>query len=70
MSVFYRQQPRMDIFDFRDNLVKDYAGYVRSFIRIRDEHIRRYVDSRLDTGSLWPDPLLQLNPSFASGGMI
>jgi ATP-dependent helicase YprA (DUF1998 family)/very-short-patch-repair endonuclease len=60
----------MDIFDFRDNLVKDYANYVRSFIRIGDERIRHYVDSRLDTGSLWPDPLLQLNPSFASGGMI
>ena len=60
----------MDIFAFRGGLIGDYASYVKSFIQIRDERVRDYVDQSLNSGILWPEPLIQLNPSFESGGTI
>ena len=60
----------MDIFTYREELVADYASFLRSFIRIRGEEIREFVDAELRKGILWPDPLLQLNPSFEPGALI
>lgn len=60
----------MDVFDLRNRLVEDYARYTRSFIKIADQRIRDKVDGALDDGALWPEPLLQLNPTFLSGGTI
>lgn len=60
----------MDVFDLRNRLVDDYASYTRSFIKIADHRISEKVESALDQGVLWPEPLLQLNPTFLSGGTI
>ena len=60
----------MDVFNFRNVLVDDYADYVRSFITIADERIRASVDASLENGRLWPQPLVQLNPAYASGGSL
>lgn len=60
----------MNIFQFRDRVIDDYADYVRSFIAIRDPAIRTYVDDRLAAGDLWPAPRIALNPSFAAGAWI
>ncbi len=60
----------MNVFQLRDQLIEDYAGYIRSFIRIRDTRIQEYVDDQLKKGLLWPDPLIQLNPSFEPGATI
>jgi ATP-dependent helicase YprA (DUF1998 family) len=60
----------VDAFAIRDQLVRDYAEYVRSFITVRDERMRDYVDDVLDGGTLWPDPLIQLNPAFETGGSV
>ena len=60
----------MDVFNLRNRLVKDYAAYTRSFIKISDERINKRVEEELDRGALWPDPLLQLNPTFSPGGTI
>ncbi len=60
----------MDVFDLRKRLVDDYASYTRSFIKISDPAIRTKVDSELDAGAFWPEPLLQLNPTFRPGGTI
>ena len=60
----------MDVFDLHEHLIGDYAAYTNSFIRIRDERIRQAVDHAIDGGLLWPDPLLQLNPSFEPGASI
>ncbi len=54
----------------RDRLVSDYGAYVRSFIELRDARIRERVDDELHRGLLWPDPLIQLNPTFESGDWI
>ncbi|MGD0949096.1 MAG: DEAD/DEAH box helicase [Candidatus Binatia bacterium] len=60
----------MQVFRLRERLIGDYGTYVRSFIEIRDERIRARVQEELDAGLLWPQPLIQLNPSFESGGSI
>jgi len=60
----------MNVFELRDRLVADYGEYVRSFISIRDEHVRGRVDEALDQGLLWPEPRVGLNPSFQAGRSI
>src|ERR1700681_4799961 len=54
----------MNIFHFRDKLIRDYAEYISSFINIRDDRIQTYIEEKLKAGVLWPQPLIQLNPSF------
>ena len=60
----------MNVFDLRDRLVGDYASYTRSFIKIADPRISAKVESELNAGAFWPEPLLQLNPTFLPGGTI
>ncbi len=60
----------MDVFGLRDRLVSDYRDYIRSFIKIRDPRIKAFVGDALDAEGFWPEPLLQLNPTFRSGGTI
>ena len=60
----------MHIFDFRNQLIDDYASYINSFIQIRDPQINHYVQQKLQEGVLWPEPLIQLNPLFAPGETI
>lgn len=60
----------MDVFDLRKRLVDDYASYTRSFIKIADPRVQGRVDRALEDGALWPEPLLQLNPTFRPGGTI
>lgn len=60
----------MDVFELRKRLVDDYSSYVKSFIRIRDKRIGTYVEERLSEGLLWPEPLIQMNPSFEMGEWI
>src|SRR5262249_17224499 len=60
----------MNIFNFRRQLIDDYSSYTRSFIEIRDPRIQTFVDQQLDGGVLWPESLIQLNPSFEAGESI
>jgi ATP-dependent helicase YprA (DUF1998 family) len=60
----------VDVFGFRERFVDDYEEYTRSFIAVRDGRAAATVDAELEGGLLWPEPLVQLNPSFAPGGTI
>src|SRR5438132_10870570 len=60
----------MNVFELRHRVVDDYSSYVRSFIRVLDPTIAGAVDSELNGGILWPEPLIQLNPSFEPGEYI
>lgn len=60
----------MDVFEFRDKLIGDYASYVSSFYQIKDDGIRKTVEQNLREGLLWPEPLIQLNPAFEPGKSI
>jgi len=57
----------VDVFDLRERVIREYGQYVRSFLTIKDPAIRRLVEREMDQGFLWPDPLIQLNPSFEPG---
>jgi hypothetical protein len=60
----------MNVFELRDRLVGDYAGYVESYLQIRDPRIRDVVHGEIARGLLWPEPLISLNPFFAPGGTV
>ncbi|KYF49445.1 hypothetical protein BE08_33015 [Sorangium cellulosum] len=57
----------MDVFELSKQVVSDYGSYISSFLTIRDDRIRAYVDHQLADGFLWPQPLIQLNPAFEPG---
>src|ERR1700734_2926905 len=60
----------MEVFQLHRHAGEDYTDYIKSFIRISDERIAETVRKEIADGLLWPDPLLQLNPSFAPGKKI
>uniref|UniRef100_A0A7V2ZKH8 DEAD/DEAH box helicase n=1 Tax=Ignavibacterium album TaxID=591197 RepID=A0A7V2ZKH8_9BACT len=60
----------MNIFEFRNQLISDYETYIKSFITIKDPGIQKFVEQELEKGLLWPEALVQLNPSFEKGKSI
>ena len=60
----------MNVFETHSRIIGDYASYIRSFINISDPAIREAVDLALAEGKLWPQPLLQFNPSYEMAGDI
>ena len=60
----------MNVFNFRNRIIEDYSGYVSSFIAIAQSPLRDFVDGCFKSGSLWPDPLIQLNPTFKPGKTV
>ena len=48
----------MNVFEFRENLVGEYAEFTRSFTRIRADDIRLYVDTEYASQRFWPEPLV------------
>lgn len=60
----------MDVLALHRQAVERYQGYIRSFIDIRDDDIRGEVAAQLDSGKLWPEPLIQFNPAYKGGNSI
>ena len=60
----------MDVFKIHQDVISDYAEYTQSFIKISDKRISEKVRNGIENGLLWPEPLLQLNPSFEPGQSI
>lgn len=60
----------MDVFNLRQTVIHDYAEYVRSFVQIRNPDLKSFVNQGLSDQALWPQPLIQMNPSFAEGGSV
>jgi ATP-dependent helicase YprA (DUF1998 family) len=69
-SPDFPSEHSMNIFGFRDQIIHDYATYIKSFIQIRDTRISEYAGKNLNAGILWPEPLIQLNPTFEPGEWI
>jgi hypothetical protein len=57
----------MDVFALREKVVSDYRHYIESFVRINDERIDTFVKEQFESGALWPDAILQLNPAYEPG---
>lgn len=64
------EEPTMDVFKFRDAVVKEYGRFSRSFTKIRSADIQQSVAAEYDQGRFWPSPLIQLNPNFVSGATV
>jgi ATP-dependent helicase YprA (DUF1998 family) len=60
----------MDVLALHKRAVERYQSYIRSFIDIRDDDIRQEVGVQLDSGKLWPDPLIQFNPAYKNGESV
>ena len=60
----------MNIFQFHQNVINEYSDYINSFIDIKDEQIRSFVEQQLSSQKLWPDPLIQFNPSYEKSNSI
>ncbi len=57
----------MNAFEAHKRIVDTYATYIKSFIDIKDDRIRSRVEEELNSGKLWPDPLIQFNPAYLPG---
>jgi hypothetical protein len=60
----------MNVFQTHSRIIEDYKTYICSFLNIADPKIREKVEEELDKGKLWPEPLLQFNPSFEIVGKV
>jgi ATP-dependent helicase YprA (DUF1998 family) len=60
----------LDIFNLRNQVIDDYRRYIESFLTIRESRVREFVDRELERGELWPDPLVQLNPTYKSNATV
>ena len=60
----------MDVFSLRDSIVGEYRKFATSFTTIHAEDIRAQVEAIYSEGRFWPDPLLQINPSYKIGANI
>lgn len=58
------------MFDLRERLIEEYRSYSSSFVRIADPDLQAKFEAALDSESMWPHPMLALNPSFEPGGTV
>jgi superfamily II DNA/RNA helicase len=57
----------MDILNFHKKLINNYKTYIQSFLNIKDPSILKFVDTEIGNKKLWPEPLVQFNPTFEKG---
>lgn len=57
----------IDVFSLRDSVVGDYRQFATSFTTIHAADIRQQVEAIYAEGRFWPDPLIQINPSYKPG---
>jgi ATP-dependent helicase YprA (DUF1998 family) len=60
----------MDVFSLRDSIIGEYRKFATSFTTIHAEDIRQQVEKIYAEGRFWPDPLLQINPSYKRGANV
>jgi hypothetical protein len=60
----------MDALSLHSNILGGYQDYIKSFIDIHDPDILEKVEDELNSGKLWPSPLIHFNPSFEKNGSI
>ena len=58
------QLKSLDVFSLRDTVVGEYKKFATSFTTIFAEDIRSQVDAIYAQDRYWPEPLIQINPSY------
>src|SRR4051812_19993916 len=57
-------EPALDVFALRDSVVDEYKHFATSFTTIHAEDIREQVAAIYAEERYWPEPLIQINPSY------
>lgn len=60
----------MNILKFHNKLIDNYRNYITSFLNIKDPSISQFVDAEIQNKKLWPDPLVQFNPTYRPGSSL
>lgn len=60
----------MDVFSLDKFIVEQYEVFSRSFTTIKSREIAEKVDALYDNKRFWPEPLLQINPSYKKGKSV
>ena len=56
--------PVLDVFALRDSVVDEYKRFATSFTTIHAQDIREQVEAIYAEQRYWPEPLIQINPSY------
>ncbi|MCB9507620.1 MAG: DEAD/DEAH box helicase [Myxococcales bacterium] len=56
--------PALDIFALRDSVIDEYKRFATSFTTIHAPDIRAQVEAIYAEERYWPEPLIQINPSY------
>ena len=56
--------PALDVFALRDSVVDEYKRFATSFTTIHAPDIREQVEDIYAGNRYWPEPLIQINPSY------
>jgi hypothetical protein len=56
--------PTLDIFNLRDSVVDEYKRFATSFTTIHAPDIKAQVEAIYAQARYWPEPLIQINPSY------
>jgi hypothetical protein len=60
----------VDAFGVLNEVLGDYRSFVTGFLNIQDDRVCAKVDTEIESGLLWPEPWLALNPAFEPGGTV
>src|SRR5665647_686865 len=60
----------MDILNFHKKLIENYKTYIQSFLNIKEPKIKKFVEEEIENKKLWPEPLVQFNPTFEKGRLL
>ena len=56
--------PALDVFSLRESIVNEYKHFATSFTSIHANDIREQVEAFYGQNRYWPEPLIQINPSY------
>src|SRR5262245_11586013 len=56
--------PALDIFALRDSVIAEYKHFATSFTTIHAPDIKAQVEAIYAEERYWPEPLIQINPSY------
>ena len=62
--------PALDVFALRDRVVDEYSQFATSFTTIHAPDVREQVEAIYAEQRYWPEPLIQINPSYKRGANI
>ena len=64
VSAIAGTAPALDVFALRDSVVDEYKRFATSFTIVHSPDIREQVENIYAENRYWPEPLIQINPSY------